>query len=369
MRVMILYMHCSPHQVVAVEAARQKFLAEGHELIPVEFYYGSTEYTWTLNDKHRPEQWLCLFPNQKCVSNSKLFWKLRRKIKELRIDVVAINGWYGLYAWWLVFLKRWIGCKVVVVSDTVHWKAPRKWYKELPKKILLRRVDAGFVAGTPQAEYLQSLGMSGTQLTFGNDVVDNQLYSSIAPRTKPEGRKIVIGTAARLIPEKNLLAAIHAFDTVRRMHSDLKLEWRIAGQGPLEATLKQLVHELQVPVVFLGFVGYTDLPGFYEQLDLYWQPSVSESWGLVVNEAMAAGLPTLVSDHCGCARDLVTSSTGWIHQISQSGMVDGLEKALTDRKCWPERGSTARALIKQWDVSRFSEGLHQACQIALGGNC
>jgi len=365
---MILYMHCSPHQVVAIEAARKDFLEQGHELIPVEFYYGSTEYTWTLSDKHRPEQWLCLFPDQKSVSNSKLFWELRRKIKELRIDVVVINGWYGLYAWWLVLLKRWIGCKVVVVSDTVSWKAPRMWYKELPKRILLRGVDAGFVAGTPQAEYLQSLGMSGTRLTFGNDVVDNQLYSSIPPRTSPEARKIVIGTAARLIPEKNLLAAIQAFDAVRRKHPEIMLEWRIAGQGPLEAELKQRVSELNAPVVFQGFVGYTDMPGFYAQLDLYWQPSVSESWGLVVNEAMAAGLPTLVSDRCGCARDLVTTSTGWVHQVSQSGMVDSLEKALADREFWPERGKAARDLIKQWDVSRFSEGLIQACLIAASGN-
>jgi glycosyltransferase involved in cell wall biosynthesis len=109
------------------------------------------------------------------------------------------------------------------------------------------------------------------------------------------------------------------------------------------------------------------MPGFYEQLDLYWQPSVSESWGLVVNEAMAAGLPTLVSDHCGCARDLVTASTGWIHQISHSGMVDGLENALAERESWPERGEAARTLIKQWDVSRFSDGLLQTCQIAIQG--
>lgn len=368
MRVMILYMHCSPHQVVAVETARTDFLKQGHELIPVEFYYGSTEYTWTLSDKHRPDQWLCLFPAEKSVSNSRLFWELRRKIKELRIDVVVINGWYGLYAWWLVLLKRWIGCKVVVISDTVSWKALRKWYKELPKRILLRRVDAGFVAGTPQADYLQSLGMSSTQLTFGNDVVDNQLYSSIPARTKPEARKIVIGTAARLIPEKNLLAAVLAFDTVRRKYPEIEIEWRIAGQGPLEAELVQSAHELKAPVVFMGFVGYTDMPGFYAQLDLYWQPSVSESWGLVVNEAMAAGLPTLVSDRCGCAIDLVTASTGWIHQISQSDMVAGLEKALEERESWPERGRAARDLIKQWDVSRFSEGLIQACLIAASGN-
>ena len=143
------------------------------------------------------------------------------------------------------------------------------------------------------------------------------------------------------------------------------MEWRIAGQGPLDGELKQLALELQAPVVFQGFVGYYDMPGFYQQLDLYWQPSLSEPWGLVVNEAMAAGLPVIVSDRCGCAHDLVTASNGWIHKLSPQGMIECLEQALAECDHWPQRGRASRELIKQWDVSRYSEGLLQACLIAF----
>jgi len=368
MRVLIIYEHCSPHQVTAVEHSRQMFQNQGHELIPLELYYGSTDYTWTLHDKQRPEQWLCLYPDKKKVSDFKLFQAVRDKVKKLGIDVLVVNGWYGNYVRWMVLLKRWLRCRMVMVSDSVYWDVPRSWIKELSKKWMLRGIDAGFVAGAPQANYLQSLGMAAHQLSLGCDVVDNDLYSSIPLRSNPSGRKIVIGTAARLVPKKNLSSAMRAFDAVRWNHSELTLEWRIAGQGPLEAELKQLAQELQAPVAFQGFVGYYDMPGFYQQLDLYWQPSLSEPWGLVVNEAMAAGLPIVVSDRCGCAHDLVTSSNGWIHQLSEQGTTECLEQALAEQDHWPQRGHVSRELIKQWDVSRYSEGLLQACLIAFESN-
>ena len=208
MRVLIINEHCSPHQVTAIEKAIQIFHEQGHELISMEFYFGSVEYSWTLQDKQCPDHWLCLYPHKKKVSNFKLFQDIRHYIKKLKIDVVVVNGWYGSYVRLLVLLKWWIGCRMVIVSDSGYWDAPRTWFKELPKKLLLRGIDAGFVAGTPQANYLQSLGMAEHQLSLGCDVVDNDLYQSIPLRPNPIGHKIVIGTAARLVPKKNLADAM-----------------------------------------------------------------------------------------------------------------------------------------------------------------
>lgn len=366
MRVMILYEHCSPHQVTAVEAARQHFLVHQHELIPVEFYSRSADYGWTLSDKQRSENWLCLFPGKQLVSNSELYRAIVRQVKALSIDVLVINGWYGRTTWWLAFLKAFIGCKLVIVSDSVAWDAPRTWWKELPKKVLLKRFDAGFVAGQPQSQYLQSLGMASNRLSQGNDVVDNALYEAIPIRSNPVNRKMVIGTAARLIPKKNLGDGIRAIAAFKKKHPEHQFEWKIAGRGPLEEELKQLAGELQVPVVFPGYVGYYDMPGFYAGLDLYWQPSSSEPWGLVVNEAMASGLPVLVSDRCGCAMDLVTPATGWIHELGIEGMVHGLDRAFAESHRWPELGGNARLLIQQWDCQRFAQGLLEAAQCATG---
>lgn len=363
---MILYEHCSPHQVTVVESARQHFQSLGHTLLPVEFYYGSLDYGWTLGDKPRPAEWLCLFPQAQSISNYQRFRAVCKLVKQHKIDVLVLNGWYGLFAWWLVLIKKWLGCKIVMVSDSVHWDFPRTMLKELPKKMLMKGVDAGFVAGAPQAEYLRSLGVPADRLTTGNDVVDNQLYAHIPSRSVPVNRTLVIGTAARLIPKKNLAAAMKALATVVHQEPDIKLEWRLAGRGPLEQELQQLAQELSAPVVFRGFVGYYDMPGFYAELDLYWQPSLSEPWGLVVNEAMASGLPVVVSDRCGCGPDLVTAETGWIHGLSHEDMVSGLTTALKAHLQWPEMGRQARNLIGNWNDNRYADGLLQACFLATG---
>jgi glycosyltransferase involved in cell wall biosynthesis len=290
---------------------------------------------------------------------------VQRSVHEPQADVLVLNGWYALYSWMLAARKRKLGCRMVLVSDSNRWDQTRKWHKEFLKRRLVKRMDAGFAAGTPQQEYLHELGLPRDKITLGNDVVDNSLYTSIPLRSAPLGRKVVIGTAARLITEKNLAASMHALADVITHHPEAELEWQIAGRGPLEAELRQLAERLRLPVVFRGFVGYDDMPRWYAGLDIYWQPSIYEPWGLVVNEAMAAGLPVLVSDRCGCARNLVTETNGWTHPTdSPQAMTAVWERVLADRANWPARGAASRQIIADWDLPRFAQGLLDACRLA-----
>lgn len=364
MRVILTFEHGSPHQVAAVEAARHHFAAAGHELIPLEYYSGSLGYGWSFADKPRPDGWHCLFPGRQAATTREIVRGVVRTVRGLRADVLVLNGWYGLNAWVLAALKGWMRCRIVLVSDSNRWDRPRSWRKELPKRLLMRRVDAGFAAGQPQRDYLHDLGLPLDKITLGNDVVDNSLYTSIPLRTPPPDRPIVIGTAARLIPEKNLLAGIETLANLWSTHPELILEWHIAGRGPLEGELRRAAERMMIAVVFHGFVGYADMPNWYAGLDIYWQASIYEPWGLVVNEAMAAGLPVLVSDRCGCARDLVTPANGWVHPPDVPAMSAAWAQALADRSSWSERGAASRRVIADWDLDRYARGLLDACRLA-----
>ena len=79
----------------------------------------------------------------------------------------------------------------------------------------------------------------------------------------------------------------------------------LVGTGPLEAKLRRQASDLHVPATFAGFVNQSFLPKFYVAADLLVLPSESETWGLVVNEAFACGLPAIVSDRVGCAPDMI----------------------------------------------------------------
>lgn len=365
MKAMILYEHCSPHQVTAVKAAQACFAQSGHTLVPAELYSGSLDYGWTFADMARPSDWVCFFPKHQQISNVKRFRETLRQIKHHQVDVLVLNGWYSRFVWWLRAMRSFLRSKLVIVSDSVVWDHPRSTLKEKVKRWFVKGMHAGFVAGHPQQEYLYSLGMPMERMSLGNDVVDNALYAHIPERQSHEGRKLVIGTAARLIPKKNLQAAMQAFSQVLQAHPDWNVEWRLAGRGPLETELKQLAADLRAPVVFAGFVGYHDMPGFYGGLDLYWQPSLSEPWGLVINEAMASGLPVLASDRCGCARDLVMSENGWIHGIDIASMAHSLGQAIEHHTRWATMGQASRNLIQHWGPERYAQGLLESCQLAL----
>ena len=130
MKAMILYEHCSPHQVTAVEAARAAFTAAGQTLIPAELYSGSLDYGWTFADKQRPPEWVCFFPQHQQISNYQRFRATLKQIKQHQIDVLVLNGWYSRFVWWLRAVRSSLRCKLVIVSDSVHWDHPRSAFKE-----------------------------------------------------------------------------------------------------------------------------------------------------------------------------------------------------------------------------------------------
>lgn len=115
----------------------------------------------------------------------------------------------------------------------------------------------------------------------------------------------------------------------------------------------------------LGAVDYADLPATYAVADLFWQPSRWEPWGLAVNEAMASGLPVLVSTRCGCHEDLVTERTGWTFDaFDEDDIVRALNQAANAHAEWPAMGHAAAAWIEDWGLERFSQGLAQAVRLA-----
>src|SRR5688572_6128437 len=115
MRVILTFEHCSPHQVAAVESTRRHFATSGHELIPVEYYSGSLGYGWSFADMPRPEGWRCLFPGRQAAKTREIVQGVIRTVREVKADVLVLNGWYGLNAWVLAALKGWLRCRLVLV--------------------------------------------------------------------------------------------------------------------------------------------------------------------------------------------------------------------------------------------------------------
>ena len=113
--------------------------------------------------------------------------------------------------------------------------------------------------------------------------------------------------SARFIEKKNLSGLLHAYAAYRRATPDDPWSLVVLGDGELRPELERLRGELGLDdvVSFPGYRSYQELPAYYGLASCFVHASTTEQWGLVVNEAMAAGLPVLVSNRCGCAANLV----------------------------------------------------------------
>jgi glycosyltransferase involved in cell wall biosynthesis len=135
--------------------------------------------------------------------------------------------------------------------------------------------------------------------------------------------------------------------------------------------------ELETKVVALKLCDHVSMPGFkqYAELPLYYgsaaafiHASTTEQWGLVVNEAMASGLPVLVSNRCGCAPDLVREGfNGFTFDPFNIEQLAELMRGVAQMgpAHLAKMGMRSREIVAHWGMDRFAEGLQQTIEMAL----
>jgi len=123
--------------------------------------------------------------------------------------------------------------------------------------------------------------------------------------------------------------------------------------------------QLEDDVRFPGFAQYDQLPAYYGLASAFVHASVVEQWGLVINEALASGLPVLVSDRCGCVPELVSEGhNGFAFDPLDIEKLAELMARLSEVSDLGEMGYASRRIISAWSPERFSEGMLNAVKTA-----
>lgn len=254
-------------------------------------------------------------------------------IREGRFDAVIVTGWYLKAFWQAVRACRRAGVPVLVRGDS-QLATPRNPAVQLAKglvyPLLLRSFDGFLSVGSRNRAYLTRFGVPASRIFTVPHVVDTERFAAAATAEARacvrarigagEGDRIAL-QVGRLVAFKrpmDLLEAIaRAAESAKQRDMPQTGSWiaAFAGAGPLSAEIEQLAHELNVRVHLFGFVNQSELPQIYAAADvLVLASDGSETWGLVVNEAMAAGVPAIVSDDAGCAPDMIEEgNTGYTY--------------------------------------------------------
>ena len=240
-----------------------------------------------------------------------------RALDEIRPDVLVVNGLGHRESQMSLRWCRRNGCRMVMLMDGVRENRRRTWWKEAYKRLLLRGIRAGFAAGTPHARYLAHLGVPKEGIFHpGSCVVDNAYWAEQARRVRQEAEAVRVRLGltrryflciARFIPLKNIPFLIRAYAQYRALAGPDAFGLVVCGSGPEEARILSTIRDTGVEGVHLaGWRQVDELPSFYALAGCFILASSEfECWGLVVNEAMASGLPVLLSRMVGSAEDLV----------------------------------------------------------------
>ena len=262
---------------------------------------------------------------------------------------------------------RWAarkGVPMVLCSDSTAQDEPRVWWKERIKRELVRLFSSGLVAGTRAADYLASLGFERARLFTAWDVVDNAYFAEGARRIREANKasQPYFLTVARFVPKKNLGGLLRAYARYVAIAGDAAWPLVLSGDGELRSQLAAQIQAagLSNRVRLPGFVQYGQLPELYAGAGAFILPSLSDQWGLVVNEAMAASVPVVVSEQCGCSSDLVVDwETGFRFSPTDEGKLAEImvRVATMDDSTRRSMGDMAAKRVGVYSLQAFSDGL------------
>jgi glycosyltransferase involved in cell wall biosynthesis len=289
-------------------------------------------------------------------------------------DAVAFPGWAFAESRAAVDWCRRAGRAAVLMSESSRGDFRRWPWKEWWKRRRVSRMDAAVVGGIPQARYAAELGLPPERVHAGYDVVDNAHFRDGAEAARRDAAHVrrrfglperYFFASCRFIAKKNIPCLLEAYAAYRRDAGAAAWKLVLCGDGPLRAAVERAIRRWGVAsdVRLPGFVQYGDLPAYYGLASAFVHASLTEQWGLVVNEAMAAGLPVLVSDRCGCAPDLVAPGVnGFTFDPRSPGALAGLMADLSGGRCdAPAMGEAAQRRVADWSPQRFGEAMWEAC--------
>lgn len=254
-----------------------------------------------------------------------------------RFDAFLVNGWYN-QSYWQAIRACWRTGTPVLIRGDSQLRTPRSWPKRMAKQVAYRafipRFDAYLVVGQRAREYYLHYGAKEERMHFVPHFVDNDFFRTRADAVDREAFRAEMGIAedahvllfvGKFIPKKR---PGHVLAAAEMLHArGIDVEVMLVGSGPLEEELRAQAQGIEAPVHFAGFRNQSELPAHYASADLLVLPSDGdETWGLVVNEAMACGIPAVVSDAVGCGPDLIDPGvTGLVYP---EGNVEALADAV-----------------------------------------
>ncbi len=283
---------------------------------------------------------------------------LLAEVHRFRPDVINLTGYYDPAQLAVLVYAKLYRINVLMQIESTAVDQKRSGLLEWVKRRILGLCDGFFCFGTQSAQYLLDMGVAPNQILTRRNAVDNDTLANAYAHALPDRR---VTQQAHALPThnvvyvgrfalvKNLEALLTAFAQARQQTNATDWGLILLGDGPLRNALQTQIDGLGLGGVVQCWPGqpWFRVPSVLALADVLVLPSLSEPWGLVVNEAMVCGMPVIVSDRCGCAVDLVQNGqNGYVFDPEQPAeLTTALVQFMTGKADVEAMGRVSRNLI------------------------
>jgi glycosyltransferase involved in cell wall biosynthesis len=288
--------------------------------------------------------------------------------------VIFMLGWGSISAMLGILACRLAGIPFFLYGDSSFPPSENSLRSRVRAgmiRMLFRNTSGFMVSGVLNAAYYRHYGADGSHFFLLPWAVDNERFTN-ASRFEPgerarmrkplgiEPEQIVFVFSAKLVERKDPMTLLRAYEQMPERDRAVIL---FLGDGVLREPLEAYARAHDLPGVrFKGFVNQSELPKYYGLSDVFVLPSTYEPRGAVINEAMACGLPVIVTDRCGSIGDIVLEGENAL--VYPAGDASALAAAMTqlagDAELRQRMAKRSRQIIGTWTFARGVEGVKAA---------
>jgi glycosyltransferase involved in cell wall biosynthesis len=286
-----------------------------------------------------------------------LNWGVETALRQAHPDFVVCGGYNYVASWHAMSWARRNHVPFILWAESTT-RDLRSGHAliEFLKVRFLRGCDAFVVPGKSSIDYLKNYGVSEEVIFTAPNAVDTRFFAqrAAAIRRDATAHRKALGLPARfflfvgrLVPEKGIFDLLSAYEALApEIRKQIGLVF--VGDGPARTALHQRAAAISPGAIhFAGFKQREHLATYYALADVLVFPTYTDTWGLVVNEAMACGLPVISSSAAGCVADLIES--GWNGRVVASGEIGQLASAMNELA----RNAEMRTLMGQRSTQRI----------------
>ncbi len=376
-RIAIIWTKFLPYHVARIRHLRKRLQAVNCRLTAIEMASKDALYPFPASAKESELDYVCLFSGKsyRALAASTIHAAALRVLEEIRPDVVIAPSTpfpSGMAAIKYCLENDKLS---VMMDDAWEFSDKRGFVISLVKKIIHSNIDVAFVPAPSYASYYIKKGFPADRIVYGVDVVDNDFFNGGAAKARKHAQKLrkELGVperyflfVGRFIKRKGIATLLEAYRRYAEANPGEPWGMVLVGEGDeLEMHKKNM--EKYPAVKFVGSQFGDNLCAYYGLANAFILPSEVETWGLVVNEAMASHLPLLVSSGCGSGRTLIENgSNGWMFEPGNANELSNLMSRLAQLPPaqLKEMAAHSAEIIGHWSLDTFADSVIRASQFS-----